>query len=70
MSEELRNWLHSKNIATSRTSPYNPRGNGQCERYNATIWKSVTLACKSRMLDVRFWEVVLPDALHSIRSPM
>lgn len=68
MSTELKNWLHSKNVATSRTSPYNPRGNGQCERYNATIWKSITLACKSRNLDIKFWETVLPDALHSIRS--
>ena len=29
MSEELKNFLQSKGIATSRTSPYNPRGNGQ-----------------------------------------
>ena len=39
--------------------------NGQCERYNATIWKMITLACRSRDLDVRFWEFVLPDALQS-----
>ena len=29
MSEELRSFLHSKGIATSKTSIYNPRGNGQ-----------------------------------------
>ena len=68
MSNDLKNWLHSKNIVTSRTTPYNPRGNGQCERYNATIWKAITLACKSRNIDVTHWELVLPDALHSIRS--
>ena len=33
-----------------------------------TIWKAVRLACKSRGLDIEHWEVVLPDALHSIRS--
>ena len=68
MSTELKNWLYSKNIATSRTTPYNPKGNGQCERYNATIWKAVTLALRSRNLDSKYWETVLPDALHSIRS--
>ena len=68
MSDDLKSWLHSKNIPTSRSTPYNPAGNGQCERYNATIWKAITLACRSRHLDVKCWEMVLPDALHSIRS--
>ena len=68
MSNDVKSWLHSKNIPTSRSTPYNPAGNGQCERYNATIWKAITLACRSRHLDVKCWEMVLPDALHSIRS--
>ena len=68
LSKELKDWLHSKNIATSRTCAYNPRGNGQCERYNATIWRAIVLACKSRNIDTKFWESVLPDALHSLRS--
>ena len=68
MSQELKDWLHSKNIPTSRTSPYNPAGNGQCERYNGTIWKAITLACKSKGLDIEQLESVLPDSLHSIRS--
>ena len=68
MSSDLKLWLHSKNIPTSRSTPYNPAGNGQCERYNATIWKTITLACKAKELDLKCWEVVLPDALHSIRS--
>ena len=68
MSAELRQYLHSKGVATSRTSPYNPQGNGQCERYNGTIWRTVMLALKSRNLPTSEWEKVLPDALHSIRS--
>ena len=68
ISVELKNWLHSRNIATSRTTPYNPCGNGQCERFNATIWKAVTLTLSSRCLDKKYWEIVLPDALHSIQS--
>ena len=68
MSSELRAFLTSKGVAMSRTSPYRPEANGQCERYNRTIWKAVQLGLQSRKLDVTQWEVVLPDALHSIWS--
>ena len=68
LSAEVRDYLHSRGVATSKTSRYNPRGNGQAERYNGTIWKAVTLALKSKSLPMSAWEMVLPDALHSIRS--
>ncbi|XP_068215854.1 uncharacterized protein [Palaemon carinicauda] len=68
MSEELKDFLMKKGVATSRTTPYNHRGNGQAEKYNGIIWKTLTLALKTRNLDVSQWETVLPDALHSIRS--
>ena len=38
------------------------------ERYNGIVWKSISLALKSRKLPLSAWENVLPDALHSIRS--
>ena len=68
MSKELKDWLHSKGVATSRTTSYNPQGNGQIERYNGIIWKTVTLALKDRKLPIERWQDVLPDALHSIRT--
>ena len=68
MSEELKSFLHEKGIVTSRSTPYNPRGNGQVERLNNTIWKAITLSLKSRGLDIGQWELVLQDSLHSIRS--
>ena len=68
MSHELSSYLQRRGIACSHTSVYNAPGNGQCERYNGIIWSAVKLALKSRNLDIRQWESVLPDALHSIRS--
>ena len=55
-------------MATSRSTPYNPQGNGQVERLNGTLWKAITLALKTQKLPTTKWELVLCDALHSIRS--
>jgi len=68
MSSELKDYLSERGIATSKTTPYHPIGNGQVERYNGIIWNSVRLALRSRGLPSQQWEAVLPDALHSIRS--
>ena len=68
LSTELRQFLHSRGVATSYSTPYNPRGNSQVERYNGIIWKAVSLALESRRLPITCWEMALPDALHSIRS--
>uniref|UniRef100_A0A8C4WWX2 Integrase catalytic domain-containing protein n=1 Tax=Eptatretus burgeri TaxID=7764 RepID=A0A8C4WWX2_EPTBU len=68
MSEELKQFLHGRGIATSRTTGFNPQGNGLVERYNSIIWKAVILALKLRELKIAQWEAVLADALHSVRS--
>ena len=68
MSEEFKQFLSMKGIAQSKTTPYNPTGNSQCERYNGIVWKAITLTLHSRDLPNSSWEEVLPDALHSIRS--
>ena len=41
LSAETTDYLHSKGIATSRTSRYNPGCNGQVEKLNGTLWKGV-----------------------------
>ena len=68
MSNELKTFLLEHGISTSRTTPYNPRGNGQCERYNGIIWKTINLALQSLKLPVTQWESMIPVAMHSIRS--
>ena len=68
MSYEFKSWLHSLGVPTSRTTRYNPRGNGQVERYNGIIWKTIVLALRVKRLSLTHWEYVLPNVLHSIRS--
>ena len=68
MSSDLRSFLHNKGIATSRTTSFNPQGNGQVERLNHTLWRTILLTLKTRKLPTTHWEYVLLDALHSIRS--
>ena len=68
MSSELRSFLSSKGVATSRTTPYNPRGNGQVEKENSTIWKSILLTLKTKNLPITNWQDVLPEVLHATRS--
>ena len=68
MSRELKDYLSSKGIATSRTTPYNPQCNGQTERYNGIIMNTIKLGLQSKQLPIKYWEIMLPDALHSIRK--
>jgi transposase InsO family protein/uncharacterized protein YqgQ len=68
MSRELLQFLTEKGVATSRTTSFNPSGNGQVERFNGTIWKAISMALKSKNLPVSSWQSVLPDVLHSVRS--
>ena len=47
-SEKLKNYFLSKGIASSMSTPYNPRGNGQVERYNGVVWKAVQCLLKNK----------------------
>ena len=68
MSEELSTYLLERGIASSHSTAYNPRGNGQVERYVQTVWKAVLLSLKSHNLPETEWETVLPEVAHSLRS--
>jgi len=58
--------LHKFGISVTRTSVYNPRDNGQTERYNGIVWSAVTSALKLHNPPVAQWETVLLDMLHSV----
>lgn len=68
MSQEITQYLVSLGIACSRTTPYNPQGNGQVEHLNFTLWRTIQLSLKSKGLEIADWERVLPLSLHAIRS--
>jgi len=68
MSSEMTTFLRRHQISSSRSTPYHPTGNSQCERYVGLIWKTILLALKDRHLSVSDWETVLPDALHCLRT--
>ena len=68
MSTEFRNFCQMSGISISRTTPYHPNGNGQCEKYNGVISKAITCLLHSRNLPQSAWDKVLPEALSSIRG--
>ena len=68
ISDELRQYLITNGIAYSNSTRYNPKGNGQVERYNQTVWKAIQLALKSKNLELKHWELVVPSALNSVRT--
>ena len=49
MSQEMREYLTSKGVATSRTTSYNPTWTGQVETYNGTVWRSFTMSLIQRI---------------------
>ena len=47
MSSEVTNFLQSRGIVTSRSTPYNTRGNGQCGRFERQLpWHSEINSCR------------------------
>jgi len=68
LSRELKDYLHSRGIATSHSTSDHSTGNSQSERCNQTIWKTISLMIKGRNLGPHYWKEVLPEALHSVRT--
>ena len=47
MSAEFKRYLIDKDIASSRTTSYNPDRNGQVERLKQTLWQTIELGLKT-----------------------
>lgn len=60
----LRNW----GVTKSSTNPYNPRANGQCERFNGIIWRTVRCLMEDKQLRPEQWPSEVSVALSAIRS--
>ena len=67
-SHEMKTFLLNNGIIKSRTTPYRPQANGQCEKTNGTVLKTIKLILKERKMDKSKWENVLHEALSSIRT--
>ena len=68
MSQELERYLIERGIASSKTTPYHPTENAQCERINQTVWRTVKLLLRTYKESENCWEAVLPEALNAVRS--
>jgi len=67
-SEEFCEFLRSWNIRKSRTTLYHPQGNGQNERFNGTIWRTILLRLEQQNKDLTQWREELDFALSNIRA--
>ena len=67
-SFEMSQFLSSWGVHQSRTTPYNPTGNSQCERFNGIIWRTVCCLLSQHRLDITSWPSVLGEALQCVRS--
>ena len=56
LSATMSKYLSDMGINMTGTTPYHHKGNGQCERFNGIIWKTVRLLLHSHKLDIFNWK--------------
>lgn len=65
-SAEFKRFLDTHGVGRSRSTPYNPRANGQIERLNGEIWKTIQLVLAGR--DISHWPEAVHPALNCLRT--
>jgi len=55
-------------VRKSRTTPYHPAGNGQVERFNGIIWKTLKLRLAEKGCSENRWAEEMHFALMNIRA--
>ena len=66
-SAEMSSFLSTWGVHHSRTTSYHPQGNGQTERCNGIIWKTLQGLLVNHTLS-QTWPTVLGEALRCLRS--
>ena len=66
-SSEIESFLDCWNVCKTRTTPYIPAGNGQCERLSGIIWKTVKLRLKQLHKPAVLLDEEIPQAVCNIR---
>ena len=68
LTHEVKEYLLFYRVALNKITLYQSQGNTPVAHNNGIIWKTIFLILKSQNLPLTHWELVLPHALHSIRS--
>ena len=68
ISRKLKQYLNDQGVTNSRSIPYHPTGNAQCERVNQTVWRTVKLMLRNLNLPEPLWKTELPQSLHAVGS--
>ncbi|KAI0988648.1 hypothetical protein GJ496_001820 [Pomphorhynchus laevis] len=56
MEKKLKQLLKRISVPMSFANPYHLKGNGQCERYNGILWKSIEMDLRTKQLPIVYWE--------------
>ncbi len=67
-SSEFVGFLARWRVRKTRTAPYNPSCNGQCERINGILWNTIKLRLRQLELPITQWPEQLNFALMNMRT--
>ena len=65
MSKVIRRLCRIAGVKQTRTTPYQPQGNGQCERFNRTLLKMLGTLPAERKTD---WKAAIPSLVHAYNA--